>query len=126
MSDHEHATRAEERALIVAEAARAREVQRAAEARVRNALRAMLAVDARVTAATLRWDLWEGDDGEVSLCRTITARIGGVLWPDDDAGLREMQPQPDWLAFADAVDAVRQASLGASGDDGEEWTEVRS
>jgi len=103
MTDDEHATPADERALNAAEASRAREVQRAAEARVRAALRAMLAVDARVTAATLRWEMSDrGERGEMIEARVAVTIGGASTWPPvDDAtseALDALTPQPNWRA----------------------------
>ena len=123
-------TQAQERALVVDEAARAKVAAERAEARVRAALRAMLAVDPRVTAATLRWELRDEDGGGAWLVARVAVTIGGVsTWPPvSDAtseALDALTPPPDWRALADAEDAVTREAFGAAGHDGEEWTEAR-
>lgn len=129
MVDGEHMTREQERALTLAEAARARVAAEQAEARVRAALRAMLAVDARVTAATLRWELWEDDDRGARVKAHVSARVGDEAWPPADEAAAEVlgaaAPGLDWREIIEAADVVTRASLGAAGHDGEEWTEVR-
>lgn len=92
--------------------------KRAVEARVRAALRAMLAVDARVTAATLRWEM-----SDEAMERRVSVRFG--LHHAEDDAVAALVPQPDWRALAEAEGDVLRAAMGAAGDDGEEWTEVR-
>lgn len=100
-----------------------------AEARVRAALRAMLAVDARVSAATLRWSLRDEDGGGAWLQARVAVTIGGATWPpvDDDAAeaLGASAPGFDWRALIEAAEVVTRAALEAAGHDGEEWTEAR-
>ena len=83
-------TQAQERALVVDEAARAKVAAERAEARVRAALRAMLAVDPRVTAATLRWELRDEDGGGAWLVARVAVTIGGVSMKDDPIAAKRM------------------------------------
>ena len=115
-------TREQERALCVAEAARARVAAEQAEARVRAALRAMLAVDERITRVSLRWELDDGDVG-ATLTRRVRVMFGELVAEDD---IDALTPQPPWGALAAAEDAALCASRGCAGGDGEEWTEVWS